>query len=109
MARHAARITLDRTELFVAARTIKARRLKAHRVEIGPRGPETSRFILDCRDQLGAKILAAILLLHPEELDEQHRGPDFAYNPADDLAALAQRDGKALVFLLPHLLGVVTD
>src|SRR5438552_5859860 len=109
MARHAARITLDRTELLVAARTITARRLKAHRVQIGPRGPKTSRFILDRLDQLGTKILAAILLFHPEELDEQHRGPDFAYNPADDLAAFAQRDGKTLVFLFPHLFGVVTD
>src|SRR4051812_975215 len=107
MARHAVRITFHRTEFLVAATTIKARRLEAHRIQIGTRGPETSRFILDRLDQLGAKILAAIFLLDPEELDEQHLGPDFADNPADDLAALAQRDGKTFVFLLPHLFGVV--
>src|SRR5215218_5669195 len=109
MARYALRITFDRTEFLVAAVAVEARRLKTHRIEIGPGSPKTLRFVLNRLDQLRSVILAAKLLLHPEQLNEQHRGPDFADNPADDPVAVAQRDGEALVFLLAHLLGVVTD
>src|SRR5262249_56680277 len=102
MARHALRIALDRAEFLVAAIAVEARRLKAHRIHIRPLRPELPCFILERLDQLRAKVLAAILLLDPEQLDEQHRGPDLANNSADDLAALAQRHREALVFLLPH-------
>src|SRR5258708_18337941 len=105
MPRDAFRITVDRTEFLVAAGAIEARRLKTHRVDIGPPGPEPSRFVLNCLDQLRTEVLPAKFLLHPEQLDEQHRGPDLAHNPADDLVAFAQRDGEALVLLLLHLLG----
>src|SRR3954469_11596528 len=103
MPRYACRITLDRAEFLITAATIEARRLKAHRVQIGPGRSKTPGFVLDRRDQPCPKIPAAKLLLDPEKLDEQHCGPDFPYNSADDLAAFAQRDGEALVFLLPHL------
>src|ERR1700730_6773728 len=109
MTRYAARITLDRTEFLITACPVEARRLKAHRVQIGPRGPKTLRFIFNRPDQLCSIVLAAKLPLHPEQLYEQHGGPDLSDNPTDDLVALAQRDGEALVFLLPHLLGVVAD
>src|SRR5882724_8465732 len=99
MARHACGITLDRPEFFVAAIAVEARRLKAHRIHIRTRRSELPRFVLECLDQVRATILAAIFLLDPEQLDEQHRGPDLANDSADDLAALAQRDGKALVLL----------
>src|SRR5262245_30383917 len=107
MARHALRIAFTKAELLVAAIAVEARRLEAHRIHIRPRRSEFPRFVLERLDQRGAKILAAIFLLDPEQLDEQHGGPDLADNAAYDLAALAQRDGEALVFLLPHLLGVV--
>src|SRR4051812_12780184 len=109
MARHAARITLDRAVLLITAVAVEARRLKTHGVDIGPRRPELPCLVLDRLDQLRAEVLAAIFLIHPEQLDEQHRGPDFADDPADYLAAFVQRHGKTLVLLLPHLLGVVAD
>src|SRR5437762_10484668 len=99
MARHAFRVALDRAEFLVAAIAVEARRLKAHRIHIRPRRSELPRFVLKCLDQVGAVVLATKLLLDPEQLNEQHRGPDLADNAAFDLAALAQRDGKALVFL----------
>src|SRR3982751_4312951 len=109
MSRDAAGIAFDRTESLVAAGAVKARRLKTHRVQIGPRGPKLSCLVFNRLDQPRPVVLAAEFLLDPEELDKQHRGPDFADNPADDPVALAQRDCEALVFLLPHLFGVVTD
>src|SRR5947208_14931989 len=107
MARHAFRVAFDRAEFFVAAIAVEARPLKAHRIHIRPRRSELPRFVLECLDQVRAKILAAIFLLDPEQLDEQYRDPDLADNAAYDLAALAQRHRKALVFLLPHLFGIV--
>src|SRR5512138_680917 len=109
MARHAVRIAFDGAKLLIAAIAVEARRLKAHRIHIRTRRSEFPRLVLDRLDQSRAEILAAIFLLDPEQLDEQHRGPDLANDPADDLAALAEGDREALVFLLPHLLGVVTD
>src|SRR5258707_15293055 len=109
MARHAFRITFDRTEFLIPASAVETRRLKTHRIEIGPRGPKPLRFVFNRLDQPCPIVLAAKALLHPEQLYEQHRGPDFAYNPADDLVAFAQRDREALVFLLAHLLVVVAD
>src|SRR5512134_3271240 len=109
MSRDAAGIAFDRTEFLVTASAVEPRRLKTHRVEIGPRGPKLSCLVFNRPYQFRPVVLPAKLLLHPEQLDEQHRGPDFADNPADDLVALAQRDGEALVLLLPHLFGVVTD
>src|ERR1700759_2912144 len=102
-------ITLDRTELPVAAGTIKARRLEAHGVHIRMRRPKAPRLALDRLDQLRSVILAAQCLLDPEELDEQNRGPDFSDDAPDDPVSLTQGDGEALVLLLPHLLGVVGD
>src|SRR3954467_5896760 len=109
MTRHAARITFDRAEFLIAAIAVETRRLKAHRVDIGTCRPELPCFILDRLDQRRPVVLAAIFLIDPEQLDEQYRGPDFADDPPDDLAAFTQRHGKPLVLLLPHLLGVVTD
>src|SRR5215475_15145113 len=105
MARHALRIAFNKAVLLVAAIAVEARRLKAHRIHIRPRRSEFPRFVLERLDQRGAKILAAIFLLDPEQLDEQHGGPDLADNAPDDLAALAERHRKALVLLLSHLLG----
>src|ERR1700759_4940121 len=104
-----ARITLDRTVFLVAAGAIEARRLEAHRVDVGVRRPEAPRLVLDRLDQLRPVILAPQLLLNPEQLDEQDSGPEFSDDTPDDLVSLTQGDGKALVLLLPHLLGVVTD
>src|ERR1700730_12978595 len=104
-----ARITLDRTVFPVAAGAIEARRLEAHRVDVGVRRAEAPRLVLDRLDQLRPVVLAAQLLLDPEQLDEQNGGPDLSDDAADDLVSLTQRDGKALVLLLSHLLGVVTD
>src|SRR5262249_47845779 len=109
MTRHTLRIASDRTELFVAAIAVEARRLKAHRIHIRPCRPELPCLVLDRLDQSCPVVLAAKFLLDPEQLDEQYRGPDFAYDAADDFAALTQRHGKTLVLLLPHLLVVVTD
>src|SRR5262252_6929806 len=109
MARDAAGITLDRTELSVAAGPIEARRLEAHGVDIGPCRPETPRFVLDRLDQLRTVVPSAQLLLDPEQLDEQDGRPDFPHDAADDLVTPSQGDGEALVLLLPHLLGVVAD
>src|ERR1700744_3615829 len=109
MARDAARISLDRTELLVPGFAIKPRRLEAHRVDIGVSRPEAPRLILDFPDELRAKTLAAKAALQPEKLDEQNCGPDFSNNAADNVVLLTQRDGKPLVFLLAHLLVVVTD
>src|ERR1700759_2693606 len=104
-----ARITLDRTELLVAAGAVEARRLKAHRVYVGLSRAEAPRLIFDRLDQPRPVVLAPQLLLDPEELDEQHRGPDLSDDAADDLVPLTQGNGEALVLLLPHLLGIVTD
>src|SRR5580700_5601163 len=109
MARHAARITFDRTEFLVTACAVETRRLKTHRVDIGLRGPKTSRLVFNRPYQLCPVVLAAKLLLDPEELDEQHRRPDFADDAADDRTLVAQRDGEAAIFLLPHLFGVIAD
>src|SRR5215471_18156714 len=109
MARYAVRVTIDRTELAVAAGPVEARRLEAHRVHIRPCRPQPSRFILDRLHQLRPVVLAAQLLLDPEPLNEQHRGPKLADNPADDLVALAQGNRETLVSLLAQLLRVVPD
>src|ERR1700751_1365019 len=108
MARHAARIAVNGAELLVAAGAVEARRLKTHGIDIGARRSEPTRLVLDRRDQLGAVVLAAHLLVDPEPLDEQHRGPDLPHDPADDLAAVLQRDRDALQSLRPHVLVVVT-
>src|SRR4029077_2582893 len=102
-------INTDRSEIPVAAGTGKDPRPKNHRVNIGSRGPQTTRLILDCPDQLRSIVLAAQRLLDPEQLDEQHAGPNFPDNPADDLAALAQRNRETLVLLFSHFFVVVTD
>src|SRR5215472_4472182 len=109
MTRDATRIAFDGTELLVAAGAVEARRLDAHRVDIGARRPKAPRFVLDRLDQLRPVALSTQPLLQPEELYEQDRGPDFAHDAADDLVTLTQGHGKALVLLLPHLLGVVAD
>src|SRR3954463_5658634 len=83
------RITLDRTEFVIAAGAVEARRLKTHRIQIGSRGPKLSCLVFNRLDQPRPVVLAAEFLLHPEELDKQHRGPDLADNPANDLVALA--------------------
>src|SRR5579872_1275303 len=109
MTRDAIRITFDRTEFPVPAGTIKARGLEAHRIDIGVGRAEIPRLALDRLDQLRSKTLAAKPLLQPEKLDEQHRGPDFADNASGDRISVTKRDGKPLVFLPAHFLGVVTD
>src|ERR1700755_3306494 len=103
------RITLDRTEFPVAAGAIEARRLEAHRVDVGVRRSIAPRLVLDRLDQFRPVVLAPQLLLDPEQLDEQNRGPDFSDDAADHLVSFTQGDGEALVLLLAHLLGVVTD
>src|SRR6516162_3676631 len=109
MTRDAAGITLDRTELLIAARAIEARCLNAHGVDIGARRAKASCFVFDHLDQLRPVASSPQPLLQPEELYEQDRGPDFADDAADDLVVLSQRDSEAFVFLLPHLLGVVAN
>src|SRR5216683_7818476 len=109
MARNAARIAFDRTEFLITGCAVEAGRLKTHRVQIGPRGPKAPGFVFNRLYQLCSVVLATKLLLHPEQLYEQHRGPDLPDNSADDLVAVSQRDGEALVFLLAHLLGVVAE
>src|SRR5579871_1184421 len=99
---HAARITLNRTELFISARAIEAGRLEAHRIHIRLGGPEAPCFVLDRLDQFRSKTLAAKPLLQPEKLDEQHSGPDLADDTANDRILFAQRNGKPLVFLPAH-------
>src|SRR5579871_4154904 len=94
-----ARIALDRTELSVAAGAIEARRLEAHRVDVGVRRTEATRLVLDRLDQRRPVVLAAQFPLDPEQLDEQHRGPDFSDDASDDLVSLTQGDGEALVLL----------
>src|ERR1700760_3952911 len=104
-----ARVTFDRTVFPVAAGAIEARRLETHRVDVGVRRPEAPRLVLDRLDQPRPVVLAPQFLLDPEQLDEQNRCPDFSDDASDGFATLAQGDGKALVLLLAHLLGVVSD
>src|SRR3954452_15080908 len=108
MARHAARIALDRAELLIAAGAIESRRLEAHRVDIGPRRAEPFRFVFDGRDQLRSKAFAAHGAIHPEQLDVEHRGPELSNDAADDLVAVTERHSDALVALLAHLLRVIS-
>ena len=71
MARHAVGITFDRAELFIAAGSVEARRLKTHRIDIRPDRSELPRLVLDRLHQLRAEVLAAIFPLDPEELDRR--------------------------------------
>src|SRR6516225_1641392 len=103
MTRDATGIALDGTKLLVTAGAVEARRLDAHRVDIGARRPKAPRFVLDRLDQLRPVASSPQPLLQPEELYEQDRGPDFADDAADDLVVLSQRDSEAFVFLPPHL------
>src|SRR4051812_10226883 len=66
-----------------------------------------SCLVLDRRDQLGAMSLAALLLIDPEILDEQNRGPEMPDDAADDLAAVFQRDRDAPDLLLAKVLVVI--
>src|SRR6185369_9863097 len=107
MARHAAGIALESAEFLVPAGTIEARRLETHRVDMGLDRALPSCLVLDRCDQLRAKPLAALLLVDPEILDEQNRGPEMPDDAADDLAAVLQRDRDALGPLLPELLVII--
>src|SRR3569623_1478751 len=107
MARYAAGITLEGTELLIPAGTIEVRRLETHRIDIGLDCAMPSCLILDRRDQLRAESLAALLLLDPEILDEQNRGPEMPDDAADALAAVLERDRDAPDLLLPEVLVVV--
>src|SRR4051794_30662251 len=107
MARHAAGIALDGAEFLVPAGTIKARRLETHGVDMGLDRALPSCLVLDRSDQPGANTLAALLLIDPEVLDEQNRGPEMPDDAADDLAAVLQRNRDASDLLLPEVLVVI--
>src|SRR5947207_10461912 len=107
MARNAAGIALEGAEFLVPSGTIKTRRLETHRVDMSLDRALPSCLVLDRRDQLGPQTLAALLLVDPEILDEQNRGPDMPDDAADDLAAVLQRDRDALDRLLAEVLVVI--
>src|SRR5206468_1254628 len=104
---HAAGIAIDRTERLIPARSVEARSLDAHGVEIGPHCAKAPGLRLDPFDQRRPVALAAKPLLDPEELDEQHGHPDLADNSADYRPIVTQRDVQAAIFLLDYLFGVV--
>src|SRR5580693_1651368 len=109
MARHAARIAVNRTERLVSTLPVEAGRLNTHRIDVGAHRTEAASLVLDLFDQPRSSAFAAESLVDPEQLDEQHRHPDFADDPADDLFLFTERNGEAAVVLLPHLLFVVAD
>src|SRR3954467_7872769 len=107
MARHAAGIALEGAEFRVPLGTIEARRPETHRVAVGRDRALPSCLVLDRRDQLRTMSLAALLLVDPEILDEQNRGPEMPDDAADDLAAVLQRDRDAFDPLLAKVLVVI--
>src|SRR5438105_3542877 len=107
MARHAAGIALEGAEFLVPLGTIEARRLETHRVDMGLDRALPPCLVLDRRDQLRPQTLAALLLVDPEVLDEQNRGPEMPDDTADDLAAVLQRDRNAPDLLLAKMLVVI--
>src|ERR1700738_387787 len=107
MARDATLIAVDRTEFLIPAGAVETRRLITHCIQKRTFGSDLSRAVLNRLDHPPPVVLAAKLLLHPEQLYEQHRAPDFTDDPADDRVTFTQRDGEALVLLLPHLFAVV--
>src|SRR5580698_7679958 len=109
MARHAARIAANRTKRLVAALPVETRRLNTHRIDVGAQRTEAASLVLNLFDQLGSTAFATESLIDPEQLNEQHRHPDFADNSANDLFLFTERDGETTIVLLPHLLFVVAD
>src|ERR1700727_955536 len=109
MARHAGRIAANRTERLVSALPVETRRLNTHRIDVGAHRTEAASLVLDLFDHPRSSAFATESLVDPEQLDEQHRHPDFADDPADDLFLFKKRDGEAPVLLLPHLLSVLAE
>src|SRR6516225_4841853 len=99
MTRDATGLAVDRAELLISARAIEARRLDAQCIHIRSDGPKAYRFVFNGLDQRLAMTLAAEFLLQPEQLDEQHGGPNFSDDAAYDFIIGKQRDSEALVFL----------
>src|SRR5262249_20417731 len=85
----AAGVGVEDAEHLVPARLVELRPgLEAEGVEVRVRTAALARVGLGGLEQPATPSLLAAILVHPEELDVQPRGPDVAEHPAADPAGL---------------------